>query len=230
MLNFLLRCKKPILNTGCLQMKMRNTMASFLIFTMVELLIVIAIITILASMFLPALSKAREMGKRTLCTSNLKQVGLSLLSYLEDSGGWGPPDPLNEFWTRQLSDSGHLIRNNNVVCPSWFPYKFTKVTSNYERYTYGINRSLAPDVINTKLISRTKPTLDPVFSDTIWYPASGGIEAWQWKYFKTASVSSGGVHLRHALKTEIFFLDGHVEGCGIPKLQSLGFIGWSTIK
>ncbi|MDD5598104.1 MAG: DUF1559 domain-containing protein [Victivallaceae bacterium] len=62
------------------------------IFTLIELLIVIAIIAILAAMLLPALNKAREKARQAVCKNNLKQIGTALMCYANDYSGCLPVD------------------------------------------------------------------------------------------------------------------------------------------
>lgn len=50
-------------------------------FTLVELLVVISIIALLVSLMLPALGKAREQGRKTLCMNNERQMGVALINY-----------------------------------------------------------------------------------------------------------------------------------------------------
>jgi len=54
-------------------------------FTLIELLVVVAIIALLAAILFPVFSRARENARRASCMSNLKQFGLAIIQYTQDS-------------------------------------------------------------------------------------------------------------------------------------------------
>jgi prepilin-type processing-associated H-X9-DG protein/prepilin-type N-terminal cleavage/methylation domain-containing protein len=84
-------------------------------FTLVELLVVMAIITLLAALALPAVLRARETGRSNSCKSNLRQLGLALLQYHDVYGAyppyrWEDPNYANQYgvvrprWQWLISD------------------------------------------------------------------------------------------------------------------------------
>jgi len=132
-------------------------------FTLVELLVVISIIGLLAGLAVPAINGALKKAKSGACLSNLRQIGLALITYASGSedGRFPVPDDgkalSNEAtWVKKL-DIDAKTKKNIFVCPGCEkPVK--EGTGEEVAITYGVYSALVDPSQNFPINSIVRPS------------------------------------------------------------------------
>jgi prepilin-type N-terminal cleavage/methylation domain-containing protein/prepilin-type processing-associated H-X9-DG protein len=182
-------------------------------FTLVELLVVIAVIAVLAGLLFPVLAHARERARQMTCLSNLRQIGTAHLLYLDDWDGqlpywWqaGPPRPepfgAYVYWPERLQP--YLQSQDVFRDPSfswWQPWPPEVKLADYALLTWGPGGS---GTASDPFWCWPGP---PLSLAQVRRPA----EAVQLTDGYTTTSMTGGVVGRHSGGANIGFLDGHAK-------------------
>ena len=185
-------------------------------FTLVELLIVIAMIAVLAAMLLPALNRARDTAKSIGCTNNLRQFGLAAQQYALENQDTIVPGILalnSTTWYPLLVSTMHSnytmsLRVKLSSCPlEKLPLKVgaPNLSNCFTYGHYAINSCLAGRGEITGKIRKIHSVQQ----------SSGAVlavdNARLQNYFVDYAVPSFINFVRHTMGTNVLFLDGHVN-------------------
>jgi prepilin-type N-terminal cleavage/methylation domain-containing protein/prepilin-type processing-associated H-X9-DG protein len=132
--------------------------------TLVELLVVMAIIGILVSMLLPAVQAAREAARMASCKNNMRQIGLAVLQFCDSHKGqfpdWYHTSGGSESWISTVAD--YLEKVDEIrLCPDdflLFERRYMKSTS-YVLNDYLVEKGVAGAIRNLNKLQATSRTI-----------------------------------------------------------------------
>jgi len=195
-------------------------------FTLIELLVVIAIIAILAAILFPVFAKVREKARQTSCLSNLKQLGLGYVQYVEDYDEMTPDagyyNPVNSATTLGYLLAPYVKSVGVWRCPddtfntgavntqNGATYGYWNVSYGYNLFYFGAvwNYSNKPSSAWRSLAAIQDP------SGVVTMADSRDSNGWGWdnNIFKISGMpASTNDTIGHTYGSNVLFFDGHAK-------------------
>lgn len=201
-------------------------------FTLIELLIVIAIIAILAAMLLPALQSAKDRARSTACLNNQKQLGMNFQMYAMANNDFiiapaylSPQWPwLNIYYSEGMNPGlQKLFEQKNQIfhCPG-LPVK-PEYPREDQVYGMPFDTTSFPAAAVVRFTDHSKTFIRmariPRTSISIMLADSLRDTTTQVQSHTIVPHATSGVfHMRHSQRCNAFFFDGHGQGCGKSEL------------
>ena len=205
-------------------------------FTLVELLVVVAILALLLTMLMPTLGRAKEIARQTFCMTNLKPVGTAINFYHEDNNGYqvarfrqtvapsGSP-----WWSRTWFWSDFLVQycDDSARAPDWGHGKTSIQPKNgiyaRERFSYSrlLNCPSQPNRDHSEyawnMIGGWQEHRDAAEGATYWEPSSGPVHS--------SIIERPGDFIKlidaGRLDDQIYWMDGEFNGAAHHHVRNL---------
>lgn len=218
-------------------------------FTLIEMLVVIAIIAVLATLIGSAVFYVRASGDKALCFSNLRQVGVLHLQYADSNRGlfcpawdetfcqWDSSSDYEEggFLSRSTREAGDANNTGLFSCPeAKKKFKEQKYAPKFAGYGYNYMLSFAdhrdyPPAFRFVSVSKVRN------SGSVVIAADAGVmwsadEVGPTSFLNQPSSNTGGyADFRHGSEANAVFVDGHCESREMKKSgkqneESLGYL------
>lgn len=220
----------------------RRVMAGF---SLVELLVVIGIITVLISMLLPSLQKAKAQANAVVCKSNMRDMGVALIQYAQENRGWmyppsmGANKPAKDRWpvvvfkVRPNDPASATVENwtpKIMTCPA----DFTGAEVQNDPINYTVHSYVLNDHLKTNVVRYSSKDLGGLTPSQV--VVLGEKRSTERDYYM--NINQGGARTdfprvvekyRHGvyIGSNYLYMDGHVDTAG-PSDAIKGIDPWSV--
>ena len=182
-------------------------------FTLIELLVVIAIIAILTAILFPVFARARENARRASCQSNLKQIGLGLLQYVQDydekypGEGYADPTAAADVSGWAYTIQPYVKSEQLFQCPSETSMPFNGAPTSLQ--IRAANAGFTDYYYNFQVGTANAASVAYPANTVLLGDGTGSLAGANYNRTKTDDVGSGS--LRHLEGGDYAFVDGHVK-------------------